>query len=83
MRYENQSVLAPERVEIGKSYLLGELPSGITFQLGRGNFQTMTHPKYNLVARNCSAAAAQVWNSTAGRIHRVAYRQRVKVVGKG
>jgi|GEM_PF-3984826 len=82
MKYENQSVLSPEKIELGKSYLLGELPAGIAFQLGRGSFKTMTHPKYNLVARNCSGAHAQVWNTTFGRIHRIAYRQRVKVVGK-
>jgi len=83
MKYENQSVLDKTNVEIGKTYLLGELPAGIAFQLGRGLYTTVTHPKYNLVVRNCAAAPAEVWNITLKRSHRVAYRQKVKVMGKG
>jgi hypothetical protein len=83
MKYENKSVLTPDKVEIGKSYLLGELPCGISFKLGSGIFSTVTYPKYNLVVRNClQKRPAEVWNIQASKTHRVMYRQRVKVVGK-
>jgi hypothetical protein len=81
MKYSNPTVLSVDKVEIGKSYLLAELPAGILFRFGSGTFRTVLPPKYNIVARNCQGAPAEVWNEGKRDHHRVAYRQKVRVVG--
>ncbi|HLI93226.1 MAG TPA: hypothetical protein VKU83_06440 [Puia sp.] len=80
MKYVNPTVLEPDQVESGKSYYVGELPAGIPFQLGRGRFETVTYPPYKVVSRNCAGGKAEVWNTRAGKLHKVAYRQRVKAL---
>lgn len=82
MKYENPTVLELESVEPGKNYYVGELPAGIPFQLGRGRFETVTYPPYKVVSRNCAGGKAEVWNIRAGKLHKVAYRQKVKVLAK-
>jgi hypothetical protein len=81
MKYENPHVLATAKVEIGKSYLLAELPAGIRFRLGGGIFRTVIPPKYNLVSRNCQGGQAEVWNERKQGSHRIAYRKKVRVIG--
>lgn len=83
MKYPNPSVLTPDQVEPGKSYYVGELPAGIPFKLGSGQFETVTYPPYKVVARNCAGGKAEVWNIRAGKLHKVAYRQKVRVIKKG
>lgn len=81
MKYSNPTVLQPNAIQIGESYLVAELPAGIRFRLGSGIFRTVLHPKHNLVARNCQSAPAEVWNERKGDHHRVAYKQKVRVIG--
>jgi hypothetical protein len=81
MKYSNPTVLSVDKVEIGKSYLLAELPAGILFRFGSGTFRTVLPPKYNIVARNCQGAPAEVWNENRKEGHRVAYKKKVKVIG--
>ena len=81
MKYLNPHVLPPNKVEPGKSYLLGELPAGIRFLFGSGVFRTVLPPKYNLVSRNCQGAPAEVWNEGKQEGHRIAYRKKVRVIG--
>lgn len=81
--YQNLSVLLAGQVEIGKVYLLAQLPAGITFLHDRKRFKTMAPPKYNTAAMTCgNSSSSEVWHLAAQRTDRVGYREEVKVVAK-
>lgn len=81
MKYQNASVLDSNTVEAGKTYQLGALPAGIAFTFNRKEYKTMTHPPFNLVARNC-ISQGQVWDVKQRKIQRIEYREEVRVLGK-
>lgn len=81
--YQNLTVLQVNQVEIGKTYLLAQLPAGITFLHCRKRFKTMAPPKYNTAAMTCgNSSRSEVWHLAGQRTDKVGYREQVRVVEK-